>query len=107
VQIYNVLKLNEFFDFMEQHGATDIYLNILDHPEYLNIRVLPPELKELAVKRLEPYMHIKKVKSTVDYMMAEDWNSKWAEFVKYTKTLDNSRSESIADLVPELTYDSR
>ncbi len=102
VQIYNVLKLNEFFDFMAEKGIEDIYLNILDHPEYLNIRVLPKDLKELVVSRLEPYMHIKKVKSTIDYMMAKDWNSKWPEFVKYTKTLDESRSESITMLVPEL-----
>jgi len=102
VQIYNVLKLGELFDFILAQGVDDIYLNILDHPEYLNIRVMPTELKQLAAKRLQPYLHIKKVQSVIDYMMAEDWSNRWPDFIKYTATLDNSRSESIADLVPEL-----
>jgi sulfatase maturation enzyme AslB (radical SAM superfamily) len=102
VQIYNILKLGELFDFILAQGVDDIYLNILDHPEYLNIRVMPAELKQLAIERLQPYLHIKKVQSTIDYMMAEDWSHRWPEFIKYTATLDNSRSESIIDLVPEL-----
>jgi sulfatase maturation enzyme AslB (radical SAM superfamily) len=102
VQIYNILKLGELFDFILAQGVDDIYLNILDHPEYLNIRVMPAELKQLAIERLQPYLHIKKVQSVIDYMMAEDWSNRWPEFIKYTATLDNSRSESIAVLVPEL-----
>jgi sulfatase maturation enzyme AslB (radical SAM superfamily) len=106
VQIYNILQLDKFFDFLIERNITDIYLNILNHPEYLNIRVLPKELKELAIKRLIPYQNIKKVNSTLDYMMAEDWNHKWSEFVNYTRILDNNRNENIADLIPELRYDS-
>jgi hypothetical protein len=102
VQIYNILKLGELFDFILARGVDDIYLNILDHPEYLNIRVMPAKLKQLAIERLQPYLHIKKVQSAIDYMMAEDWSHRWPEFIKYTATLDNSRSESITDLVPEL-----
>lgn len=104
VQIYNILKLNEYFDYMTSLGVEDIYLNILNHPDYLNVRVLPSHLKELAAKKLEPYIHIKKVKGVIDYMMAEDWNSKWADFIKYTTTLDTSRDENFRTLVPDL-YD--
>ena len=106
VQIYNILDLPKFFDYFKSKGVDDIYLNILDHPEFLNIRVLPQNLKELVVKRLEPYMDIKKVKSTVDYMMSEDWNNKWQDFLAYTRALDTSREESLDSLVPELSYDS-
>lgn len=105
VQIYNILQLNNLFDFLEKNNIKDIYLNILNHPEYLNIRTLPESLKNLAAKRLQPYNHINKVKGTIDYMMAEDWNSKYDEFLNYTKILDQSRDEYIGNLVPELAYD--
>jgi sulfatase maturation enzyme AslB (radical SAM superfamily) len=106
VQIYNILNLNQLFDFLAEKGITDIYLNILNHPKYLNIRVLPQNLKDLVRQRLEPYLHIKKLQNTIDYMYAEDWNYLWPEFVDYTKSLDASRSESIDVLVPELFNDS-
>ena len=72
VQIYNVLDLNELFEYTMQFGYFP-YLNILDHPDYLNVRVLPIRLKEEAAKRLEPWAEYDKVKGLVNYMMAEDW----------------------------------
>jgi MoaA/NifB/PqqE/SkfB family radical SAM enzyme len=102
VQVYNVLQLDKLFDYLTDLSITDIHLNILDHPDYLNVRVLPENLKKLAIERLQPYLHIKRVTSVIDYMMAEDWNSKWPAFIKYTTTLDASRDEAISKLVPEL-----
>jgi len=102
VQIYNILHLNVLFDYLRDKGVDDIYLNILDHPDYLNIRVLPSRFKTLAIERLAPYMNIKKVHGVVDYMLAEDWSDKLPAFVKYTKTLDESRGEKLEDIVPEL-----
>lgn len=106
VQIYNVLQLDKLFNYLTDLSITDIHLNILDHPDYLNVRVLPKNLKELAIERLQPYLHIKRVTSLIDYMMAENWNSKWDAFIKYTTTLDASRDESISALVPELSNDT-
>ena len=102
VQVYNVLQLDKLFDYLADLSITDIHLNILDHPDYLNVRVLPTNLKKLVIERLQPYLHIKRVTSLIDYMMAEDWNNKWPAFIKYTTTLDASRDESISMLVPEL-----
>lgn len=100
VQIYNMLHLNTWFDWIKQFDL-QMYLNILNHPEYLNIRVLPTELKQLATERLEGY-DIEKLASTIDYMWAEDWHERWPEFVKYTQTLDASRkNDDIYSVVPE------
>ena len=30
------------------------------------------------------FLDVKKVKNVIDYMNAEDWNSSWNEFVKYS-----------------------
>jgi len=103
VQMYNVLQLDKLFDYLESMDVTDIHLNILDHPDYLNVRVLPADLKKLVSERLEPYLHIKRTQSLIDYMNAEDWNHMWDNFVKYTDSLDKSRVENLSELVPELT----
>ena len=99
VQINNILHLNTWFDWVQQFDKF-VYLNILNHPEYLNIRVLPPELKQLATERLENYS-VEKLDSTIDYMWAEDWSDRWPEYVRYTHTLDQSRKENILNVVPE------
>jgi len=103
VQIYNVLEIHKLFDYLAASGITDIYLNILNHPECLNVRVLPPELKQLASDRLKPYTHIKKVQGVIDYMNAEDWSNKLPAFIEYTQVLDKSREEQLLDLVPEFS----
>lgn len=102
VQMYNILNLNELIDWATPYNAR-IYFNILNHPEELNIRVLPQHLKELAAQRLQPYLHLEKVQGVIDYMNAEDWNDRYNRFVEYTEILDRSRNEQLKDLVPELT----
>ena len=99
IQIYNMLHLDKWFDWIQKFDKF-VYLNILNHPEYLNVRVLPTELKQLATERLEKY-NIEKLDSTIDYMWAEDWHDRWPDLIKYTKTLDSSRKENILDVVPE------
>jgi molybdenum cofactor biosynthesis enzyme MoaA len=101
VQMYNILRLHELIDWASPYNHR-IYFNILNHPEELNIRVLPKELKELAEKRLTPYLNLEKVQGIIDYMWAEDWSDKMSKFIFYTKELDKSRNESLCDIVPEL-----
>jgi len=101
VQMYNILSLNEFIDWAEPYRHK-IYFNILNHPEELNIRVLPKELKEIVNERLLPYMHLDKVKGIIDYMNAEDWPHLLTKFQKYTNSLDKSRKQNLKEIHPEL-----
>jgi molybdenum cofactor biosynthesis enzyme MoaA len=101
VQMYNILKLDELIDWALPFNHK-IYFNILNHPEELNIRVLPKYLKEKAESKLQKYLHLEKVQGIIDYMNTEDWNNRFDEFLKYTNVLDNSRSEKLTDIVPEL-----
>ena len=101
VQMYNILYLYELIEWALPYKHK-IYFNILNHPEELNIRVLPKHLKELAEKRLQPYLHLEKVKGIISYMWTEDWNTKYyKKFKQYTKTLDKSRNENILDYIEE------
>ena len=101
VQIYNILRLQELIEWALPYKHK-IYFNILNHPEYLNIRCLPKDLKINVEKNLQPYLLLPRVKGIIDYIWAEDWSDKLPQFVKYTKELDASRNESIKDVVPEL-----
>ena len=102
VQMYNILKLNELLEWAVPYGHK-IYFNILNHPDQLNIRVLPEHLKQLAAERLQSYLHLEKVQGIIDYMNSEDWSNKLSAFYKYTSELDRSRNENLFDIIPELT----
>ena len=69
-------------------AETLIYFNILNHPEYLNIRCLPIQLKNLAQIRLAQYTDLPKVQSVIDYMWKEDWSDKLPKFYDYTQKLE-------------------
>jgi hypothetical protein len=98
--MYNILRLPELIDWANPYGHR-IYFNIPNHPEELNIRVLPKHLKDQAAAQLQPYLHLDKVQGIIDYMYAEDWNAKYDKFLSYTAALDNSRDENLFNLIPE------
>lgn len=100
VQMYNILRLPEFLDWAKPLNHK-IYLNILNHPDHLNIRVLPPQLKKVVEKRLQPYLDIPRVQGIIDYMNAEDWSDKQQRFVEFTNKLDETRDQNILDVNPE------
>ena len=101
VQIYNILDLNKLFEYTEKFGYFP-YLNILNHPDYLNVRVLPDNLKQLAVERLQPWLDKPKVQGLIDYMMAEDWTKHKTKFIEYTAEVDKSRNQSLEKVAPNL-----
>ena len=101
VQMYNILRLHELIEWALPY-ENKIYFNILNHPEYLNIRCLPKNLKAKVEQNLSPYLLLPRMQGVIDYMWAEDWSDKLPEFTKYTKRIDSSRKENIKDVVPEL-----
>lgn len=104
VQVLNVCAMSELFDWIKSKGIADdqIYLNILNHPECMNIRTLPIALKNLAQLRMEEYRHIPKVESVIRYMWAEDWYDKrWQEFVDYNNKTDELQKMKLLDICEE------
>lgn len=105
VQMYNIMKLDRILQYFADY---DHYLNILNHPEYLNIRVLKQRHKELVTDRLERSwkagVQNEKIKGIIKYMQ-EDWSDKWPEFVAYTKNVDKQRNETILEHIEEFNED--
>ena len=104
VQVLNMCAMHELLEWAQSRGlkGNDIYLNILNHPECMNIRALPKELKLLAEQNLQPFLDVPKVADTIKYMWAEDWHNKfWAEFLDYNKKMDELQKGNLLDVCPE------
>jgi molybdenum cofactor biosynthesis enzyme MoaA len=102
VQMYNILKLHELFEWMKKFQSIKLYLNILNHPRSMNIRVLPKELKIIAEENLQDYLDLPKVEQVIKYMNDKDESEFLNEFFNYTIKLDQLRKQNLFNLVPEL-----
>lgn len=100
VQVYNVLGLTPLFEFLRPHGIFP-YLNILDRPAYLNVRVLPQDLKVRARRQFEAFADLPKVDGLMRYL-DEDWSAEWPKLRAYTARLDAGRGESLRNVNPQL-----
>jgi len=105
VQVLNMCALSELFAWISTQNIQpeQIYLNILNHPECMNIRSLPEELKRLATARLKDWRHIPKVEDTIKYMWSEDWHERrWSEFLAFNaKTDELQRGGKLTEVCPE------
>lgn len=121
VQIYNVLSLCELLDYIfetEASNQTKVNVDFLyvTDPQFLDIRILPPAVKDLAIKKIESFQATSKfwgradntVRNQVDSLLNALSNpgpanaAKLEEFVKYTRALDRSRGESFEDSLPDI-----
>lgn len=104
VQALNICALYELIEWADKKGMRkdQLYLNILNHPYCMNVRVLPKELKDRAELLLNDYYDWPKVKETIAYMMAEDWYDKhWDEFVEFNQRTDELQRGNILEACPE------
>lgn len=104
VQVLNMCAMSELFEWLAVQGVAkdQIYLNILNHPESMNIRSLPPELKQFAEQQLQDYLDIPKVADSIKYMWTEDWHNKnWTEFVAFNIKTDELQKGNLLDVCPE------
>lgn len=125
VQLLNVLYITDLARWKIQSnfkkinlapfGGGVIGLHLVYLPSYLNVKVLPLELKELAKTRIEAflqeYQHTDFVNSThgkqrweglINYMMSEDWSSKLPSTVEYLEVTDQTRNEDFRNTFKDL-----
>lgn len=107
----NFKKIN-----LTPYGAGIIGLHLVYHPSYLNVRVLPKKIKELAQSRISTFVDSLKDNQEfqnnlygaqrwlglVNYMNGEDWSNKLPAMTQYLKTSDKTRSLDFIKTFPEL-----
>lgn len=85
--------------------AEDLYINILERPNYYNIQILRKEEKENITMQIlnalteETPLSVKKAfQEIIDYMNAKDRSNLWPLFEQKTKVLDELRNENFSQL---------
>lgn len=125
VQLLNVLYITELVEWKQSqnfrkinlppYGAGLIGTHLVYLPSYLNVRVLPQDIKEEVKRRIDnfcskitdpefktnPYGY-QRWQGLIHYMEKEDWSNKLPAFKEYIKTLDKTRNLNFKSIFPEL-----
>jgi radical SAM protein with 4Fe4S-binding SPASM domain len=116
VSVFNVLHLLDFHREWVEKGWLDLdgmVPNLLERPDYYNIKVLPRAVKEKVQARFA--MHgdwmkgegasaatVERFQSIIDFMNAAEWQSKLPKFHAASEKLDEMRGENWREIFPEL-----
>lgn len=122
LQIMNVLTVTDLHkDWIEKKylGPNDMFFNILENPNFYNLKALPKVLKKQATAKLNDHITwLKKeffetnldpiigtIKNTIDYMNGEQFSDdSLFLLVEQTKMIDTIRKENTFETFPELEY---
>jgi beta-glucosidase-like glycosyl hydrolase len=95
------------------------YSHRVSYPNVLSAQVLPQQLKDLAVSRLQEvasrvssFENVKKhpilekitqqqIQDNINYLKAKDQSNLWQEFLEFNYALDTTRGQRLLDAVPE------
>jgi MoaA/NifB/PqqE/SkfB family radical SAM enzyme len=118
-QAGNILQAAECIDYFINEMNIVFYSHRVGYPNCLSAQVLPQELKNEAISRLESvrarlftFDNIKKyplleqvtqqqIKDNINYLKAKDQHHLWPDFLEFNRRLDVTRNQSLLDTVPE------
>ena len=119
VQVSNVLILDKMIEhFLDKLGIV-FYTNMVQYPNVLSAQVLPGELKEIAIKKLQAirlrvprFKYVienpilleitnKQIDGIINFLNAKDQNMLWQDCVEFNHRLDVTRKQSFFDVTPE------
>ena len=120
VQVANVTRLIEVFDYFRPYEkiANFPFLNLLNQPNYYNVKILPQDIKDEISKELMDWYDehkddykgtrsdvpnkVHKIPGLVSYMNSADWGHLAPQFKKYTQWFDKKRGEDFVSVAPRL-----
>ena len=118
-QAGNILQAAECIDYFINKMGIVFYSHRVSYPNCLSAQVLPTELKELAIERLqkidaqidswEPVKQNvllgkvthQQIKDNINYLRAKDQYNLWPDFIEFNKQLDITRNQNLLAAVPE------
>jgi MoaA/NifB/PqqE/SkfB family radical SAM enzyme len=119
-QAGNILQAAECIDYFINKMDIVFYSHRVSYPNCLSAQVLPRELKDLAIKRLEEvklrvpgFENIKRypilkqitlqqIQDNINYMNSTDSSHLLTDFVEFNLKLDKTRNQSLFKIMPEL-----
>ena len=118
-QAGNILQAAECIDYFLNKMGIVFYSHRVSYPNVLSAQVLPQDLKNIAIKRLQDvslrvpgFAIIKKhpilekitqqqIQDNINYLNAKDESHRWPEFIDFNRKLDATRNQNLLDAVPE------
>lgn len=119
IQVYNILNITELFEWGDNlNKKVNFEFMLLENPEYLNVGILPIEIKKEAINRINNYLensymylnsqkfrrNIKFLKNYLLYSNNKNSKIHIENFFSYTQLLDDKRKESFKDSIPDLYF---
>lgn len=120
VQVSNVLELDKIIEYFLDDLGIIFHTHRVEYPKLLSAQVMPTELRELAVERLESIKHrvptfkscveepklitytLLQIQDNINYLQARDQSDKWRDCVDFNHKLDKSRNQlSFETVTPE------
>ncbi len=120
IQVYNILTITDLLDYVEKQMmkySRTISVDFLyaTHPKFLDISILPVNIRQLAASRLEKFKKkslaygsesflTNSIDSCLNLLGATNAASteQLVDFIKYTASLDRNRKQSFQSQFPEL-----
>ena len=122
VQIYNILDITDLIDYAERiHAETgrriEFSFLLNNYPRCLDIRNLPKDIRQEAIKRIENWLATSKyfkddernlatlqgiINALGDDQVNDDAEEQMQLFKQYTELLDNKRDQSLEQSAPDL-----
>jgi sulfatase maturation enzyme AslB (radical SAM superfamily) len=118
-QAGNILQAAECIEYFINKMGIVFYSHRVSYPNCLSAQVLPPELKNLAISRLEAmalrvstFDNVKKhpilekitqqqISDNINYLRATDQHNLWRDFLDFNQRLDKSRNQDLLKVIPE------
>ena len=119
VQVSNVLILDKMIEYFLNDLGIVFHTHRVEYPKVLSAQVLPFELRDLAIKRLQlvsfkvkDFAMVKQypqlleytlgqIQDNINYLEARDQSDKWQDCIEFNRRLDASREQSFTDVTPE------
>ncbi len=118
-QAGNILQAAECIDYFLNEMGIVFYSHRVSYPNVLSAQVLPQQLKEEAIKRLEavdralwafdivqkyPILEQitkQQIRDNINYLQAKDQSHLWPDFLEFNRKLDATRNQDLFKVIPE------
>ncbi len=119
VQVSNILDMDKLVEYFLDDLGIIFHTHRVSYPNVLSIQVLPNELKQEAIRRLEivkqkvPNYKLAKnnpklltytqnqIEYNINFLKAKDLSYLWEDCVEFNRRLDTTRNQSFTDVTPE------
>jgi MoaA/NifB/PqqE/SkfB family radical SAM enzyme len=119
VQVSNVLELDRMVEYFLDDLGIVFYTNMVNYPNVLSIQVLPSELKQEAILRLEKCktrvpdfklvkehpillnLTLGQIDGVINFLTAKDERHLWKDCIEFNRRLDMSREQNFTTVTPE------